>query len=331
MNPRSGATMVNQNCASSMRAIDVAAMKLAMGQTQIALVIGTESQSTAPFILPSMRWGARMQDTKCIDPLFHDGMVDTIEKIHMGETAENVAEACGVTREECDMMGVTSHQRAIRAIDEGRFDAQIVTINHETRKGIKSYRTDEHPMRDASLEKTTKLPAAFRKGGIVTAGNSAGMNDGAAAIVLMTRKKADELGIKPLMKLLSIVTEGVEAKVMGLGPAVAIPKALSEAGLSYDEIDYWELNEAFAAQVIGVAKILKENNDIELDFGTFEQDGNINNNGSGIGLGHPVGATGVRLVVSLYYELERLGKTTGGASLCVGGGPGMASIWTRTI
>lgn len=331
MNPRSGATMINQNCASSMRAIDVAAMKLALGQTQIALVIGTESQSTAPFILPSMRWGARMNDTKCIDPLFYDGMVDTIEKIHMGETAENVAEVYGITREECDSLALISHQRAIRAIDEGRFDAQIVIVNQESRKGVETYTTDEHPMRYASLEKMEKLPAAFRKGGIVTAGNSSGMNDGSAAIVLMTKKKADELGIKPLMKLLSIVTEGVEAKVMGLGPAVAIPKALRESGLSYDEIDYWEINEAFAAQVIGVAKMLKEKNDVNMNFGTFEQDGNINNNGSGIGLGHPVGATGVRLVVSLYYELERLGKTTGGASLCVGGGPGMASIWTRDV
>jgi len=147
----------------------------------------------------------------------------------------------------------------------------------------------------------------------------------------MTKKKAEELGIKPLMKLINVCDEGVEARVMGLGPAAAIPKCLEEAGLKYEDVDYWEINEAFAAQVIGVGKKLKDEADITMNIGTFEQDGNVNTNGSGIGLGHPVGATGLRIIVSLYYELERLGKTTGGASLCVGGGAAMASLWTRDI
>jgi acetyl-CoA C-acetyltransferase len=331
MHPRSGATMVSQNCAASMRALDIAIMKLAMGQTQIALVSGTETQSNVPYILPNMRWGGRLNDTTCIDPLQHDGMVCTLASMHMGGTAEVVAERYGITREECDELALTSHRRAVRAIDEGRFKREIVPVEIKTRKGSAFYETDEHPLRDTNLELMAKLPPVFKKGGIVTAANSSGLNDGSAAAVLMTGKKAAELGLKPLMKCLSIVTEGVEPEVMGVGPALAIPKALNEAGLSYGDIDYWEINEAFASQVIGVMRMMKETQGIEMNFGTFEQDGNINNNGSGIGLGHPVGQTGLRLVVSLYYELERLGKTTGGASLCAGGGAGMASIWTRDV
>jgi acetyl-CoA C-acetyltransferase len=176
-----------------------------------------------------------------------------------------------------------------------------------------------------------KLPPAFRKGGVVTAANASGLNDASAAAVLMTKKKAEEMGIKPLMKLINACSEGVDARVMGLGPAVVIPKCLEQAGMKYSDVDYWEINEAFAAQVIGVKRKIKEEAGIDLHIGTYEQNGNINNNGSGIGLGHPVGATGLRLIVSLYYELERLGKTVGGASLCVGGGSAMASLWTREI
>lgn len=331
MDPRSGASMVSQNCAASMRALDIAIMKLAMGQTQIAVVSGTETQSNVPYILPHMRWGGRLNDTTCIDPLQHDGMVCSLAGMHMGGTAEVVAERYGITREECDELAFISHRRAVRAIDEGRFKREIVPVEIKSRKGSVMYETDEHPLRDTNLEKMAKLPPVFKKGGIVTAANSSGLNDASAAAVLMTRKKAEELGIKPLMKCLSIVTEGVEPEVMGLGPAVAMPKALAEAGVSYGDIDYWEINEAFASQVIGVMRMMKETQGIDMDFGTFEKNGNINNNGSGIGLGHPVGQTGLRLVVSLYYELERLGKTTGGASLCAGGGAGMASIWTRDV
>jgi acetyl-CoA C-acetyltransferase len=331
MHPRSGATMVNQNCASSMRALDIAVMKLAMGQTQIALVSGTETQSNVPYILPNMRWGGRLNDTPCIDPLQLDGMMCTVAGMHMGGTAEVVAERYGITREECDRLALMSHRRAVRAIEEGRFKREIVPVEIKTKKGFQLYETDEHPLRDTTLELMARLPPVFKKDGIVTAANASGLNDGSSAAVLMTQKKAKELGIKPLMRCLSIVTEGVEPEVMGLGPALAIPKALDEAGLSYEDIDYWEINEAFASQIIGVMRMMEESEGIDMNYGTFEQDGNINNNGSGIGLGHPVGQTGLRLVVSLYYELERLGKITGGASLCAGGGPGMASIWTRDI
>jgi acetyl-CoA C-acetyltransferase len=331
MDKRSGATMLSQNCASGMRALDVAAMKLMLGDSQIALVTGTESMSRPPYMLPAMRWGARMGDTKAIDPILSDGLFCQLAGSHMGGTAENIAELYGITREECDQVAVTSHMRATRAIDEGRFKAEIVPVELKTKKGVKVFDTDEHPIRGASMETVGKLPPAFKKGGVVTAANASGMNDASAAVVLMTKKKAEELGIKPLMKLLTVCTEGVDAKVMGLGPAVAIPKALKMAGMAYDQVDYWEINEAFAPQVIGVKRMIKDDFGIELDMGDINRYGNINNNGSGIGLGHPVGCTALRIIVSLYYELTRLDKTVGGASLCVGGGPAMASLWTRDI
>ncbi|MGC7873283.1 thiolase family protein [Desulfosporosinus sp. SYSU MS00001] len=331
MDPKSSATMVNQNCASGMRAVEIAAMKLQLGKYDIALVTGTESMSNIPYISTTTRWGARMGDVKLQDALLADALVCQLAGSHMGGTAENVAELYGITREECDTLALLSHKRAVRAIDEGRFEREIVPV--PVKKGKKEYvfTQDEHPIRGASLESLAKLRPAFVKDGVVTAGNSSGLNDAAAAAVLMTKKKAQELGIKPLMKLINICDEGVEARVMGLGPAVAIPKCLKEAGMNYEDVDYWEINEAFAAQVIGVKKKLKEDTGITVNIGTFEQDGNVNNNGSGIGLGHPVGATGLRIIVSLYYELERLGKTSGGASLCVGGGASMASLWTRDI
>lgn len=331
MSKESGSTMVNQNCASAMRALDIAAMKLMLGDNEIALVTGTESMSNIPYIVPAMRWGARMGDTKIQDSMLSDGLVCTLAGGHMGNTAENIAEQYGITREECDELALISHTRAIRAVDEGRFKREIVPVEIASKKGTTVFDTDQHPIRGASIEKMAKLPAAFKKGGVVTAANASGLNDAAAAVVLMTKKKADALGIKPLMKLISCCTEGVEARVMGLGPAVAIPKALKMADMKYEDIEYWEINEAFAAQVIGVKKMIKDDFGIELNTGTLTEDGNINNNGSGIGLGHPVGCTGLRIIVSLYYELERLGKTVGGASLCVGGGPAMASLWTRDI
>ena len=331
LSKESGATMVNQNCASGMRALDIAAMKLMIGDTDIALVTGTESMSNIPYIVPAMRWGARMGDTKIMDSMLADGLVCTLAGGHMGMTAENIAEQYGITREECDELALTSHTRAIRAVDEGRFDREIVPVEMASKKGVTIFAKDEHPIRGTNMEKMGKLAPAFKKGGVVTAANASGLNDCSAAAVLMTKKKADELGIKPLMKLLSCCTEGVEARVMGLGPAVAIPKALKLAGMNYDQVDYWEINEAFAAQVIGVKRMIKDDFGIVMNTGSMTEDGNINTNGSGIGLGHPVGATALRIIVSLYYELERTNKTVGGASLCVGGGPAMASLWTRDI
>ncbi|MDP4159771.1 MAG: thiolase family protein [Bacillota bacterium] len=331
MEPKSSACMVNQNCASAMRAVEIAAMKLQLGKYDIALVTGTESMSNIPYISTTSRWGARMGDVKLQDAMLADGLVCQLAGSHMGGTAENIAELYGITREECDALALLSHQRAVRSSDEGRFEREIVPVT--VKKGRKEYvfTHDEHPIRGASLESMAKLKPAFKKDGVVTAGNASGLNDAAAAVILMTKKKAEELGIKPLMKLINVCDEGVEARVMGLGPAVAIPRCLKEAGMKYEDVDYWEINEAFAAQVLGVGKKLKEEAGININIGTFEQDGNVNTNGSGIGLGHPVGATGLRIIVSLYYELERLGKNVGGASLCVGGGAAMASLWTREI
>ena len=331
MSVESSASMVNQNCASGMRAMELAAMKLMLGKNDIALVVGTESMSNIPYLLQNMRWGARMGDSKAQDAMLSDGLICTLAGGHMGITAENVAEQYGITREECDELALLSHRRAVRAVDEDRFIREIVPVMVKKGKKEFLFEKDEHPIRGASLESMAKLGPAFKKGGVVTAANASGINDASAAVVMMTKKKAEELGIKPLMKLINVCAEGVDARVMGLGPAVAIPKCLKEAGMKYEDVEYWEINEAFAAQVLGVKRMIKDVAGIDLNMGTLEQDGNINNNGSGIGLGHPVGCTALRIIVSMYYELERLGKTVGGASLCVGGGPAMASLWTRDI
>jgi acetyl-CoA C-acetyltransferase len=243
----------------------------------------------------------------------------------MGLTAENVAEKYGITREECDQLALLSHQRATRAVKDGTFKREIVPVEIKSRKGSKFYETDEHMIPDASIETMAKLPPAFKKGGVVTAANASGINDGAAAAIVMSRAKAKELGLKPLMKLVNICGEGVEPPVMGLGPAVAIPKCLKQAGIKFEDVDYWEINEAFAAQFLGVGRMLKEESGMELDMNK------CNLNGSGIALGHPVGCTGLRIIVSMYYELEKQGKTLGGASLCVGGGMAMASLWSRDV
>lgn len=329
---RSGAMMVNQNCASAMRATEIAAHNLMLGKTDIAVVVGTESMSTIPYIVQNGRWGYRMGDGKFQDPMLSDGLVCKLAGgIHMGGTAENIAERYGIGREECDELALISHTRAVEANDGGNFSREIVPVPIKMKKKEILFEKDEHPIRGASLEAMARLAPAFRKGGVVTAANASGLNDASAAAVFMTKKKADELGIKPLMKLINICTEGVDAKVMGLGPARAIPKVLKQSGMNYDQVEYWEINEAFAAQVIGVGKMIKEEAGIELNIGDLNKRGNINNNGSGIGLGHPVGCTGLRIIVSLYHEMERLGVTTGGASLCVGGGAAMASLWTRDI
>jgi acetyl-CoA C-acetyltransferase len=329
---RSAAVMVNQNCASAMRAVEIAAQNLILGKTEIALVVGTESMSNIPYIVQNGRWGYRMGDGKFQDPMLSDGLVCKLAGgVHMGVTAENIAEQYGITREECDELALISHTQAVAANDEGRFKREIVPVNVKKGKKEILFEADEHPIRGASLEAMARLSPAFKKGGVVTAANASGLNDASAAAVFMTKKKAEELGVKPLMKLVNICSEGVEARVMGLGPARAIPKILKQSGMTFDQVEYWEINEAFAAQVIGVGRMLKEESGIELNIGTVDKLGNVNNNGSGIGLGHPVGCTGLRIIVSLYHEMERLGATIGGASLCVGGGAAMASLWTRDI
>ncbi|MEN6462971.1 MAG: thiolase family protein [Syntrophomonas sp.] len=322
---RSNACNVNQNCASGMRALDIAANHIMLGKSDIALIVGVESMTNAPYMLPKARMGYRMNQGTIEDAMIHDGLFDQLVPGHMGITSENVAELYGITREECDELALMSHQRATRAVQEGIFKREIVPVEIKSKKGIKLYETDEHMIPDASVESMAKLPSAFKKGGVTTAANASGINDAAAAVVIMSKKKAAELGVKPLMRLVNLCAEGVAPEVMGLGPAVAIPKCLKEAGMKWDDIDYFEINEAFAAQFLGVGRKLKQDYGIELDMNK------CNLNGSGIALGHPVGCTALRIIVSLYYELERQGKTVGAASLCVGGGPSLCSIWTRDI
>ncbi len=322
---RSNACNVNQNCASGMRALDIAINHIQLGKTEIGLVVGVESMTNAPYMIPKARMGYRMGPGQIEDSMLHDGLVDRLVPGHMGVTAENIAEKYGITREECDQLALASHQKATRANQDGTFEREIVPVELKSKKGSKFFSKDEHMIPDANLEAMGKLPTAFRKGGVVTAANASGLNDAAAAVIIMSKKKALELGLKPLMKLINICAEGVDPKVMGLGPAVAIPKCLKEADMKFEDVEYWEINEAFAPQVLGVGRMLKE------DFGIEWDTSKINVNGSGIGLGHPVGCTALRIVVSLYYELEKQGKTVGGASLCVGGGPAMCSLWTRDI
>ncbi|MEN6460177.1 MAG: thiolase family protein [Syntrophomonas sp.] len=331
MEHSSSACTVQQNCASAMRATDIAVGNLMLGKTDIALVVGVESMSNVPYLVQNARWGYRMGDGKLQDAMLSDGLVCQLAGSHMGGTADNVAKKYGISREECDALALISHTRAVKAIEEGRFKREIVPVEIPGKKGkVTIFDTDEHPIRGASMETMGKLPTAFNKDGVTTAANASGLNDAACAAVLMTKKKADELGLKPLMKLMGICSAGVDPYYMGLGPAVAVPKVLKQAGIKYGDVDYWEINEAFAAQVIGVKMLMKEQG-IDMNMGDLENYGNINNNGSGIALGHPVGCTGLRIQVSLYYEMERLGATVGGASLCVGGGPAMACLWTRDI
>jgi acetyl-CoA C-acetyltransferase len=322
---RSNACNVNQNCASGMRALEIACHNIMLGKTEVSLVIGVESMSNAPYMLPKGRTGYRMGQGSIEDAMLHDGLIDEMVPGHMGITAENVAEKYGITREECDQLALMSHQRATRAVKEGIFKREIVPVEIKSKKGVTLFDTDEHMIPDASLEAMAKLSPAFKKGGVVTAANASGINDAAAAVIVMSKQKAQELGVTPLMKMINIAAEGVDPKVMGLGPAVAIPKVLKLADYKFEDIEYWEINEAFAAQFLGVGRMLEE------EFGmTLDMD-KCNHNGSGIALGHPVGCTALRIIVSLYYEMERLGLTLGGASLCVGGGPAMASLWSRDI
>ena len=319
----SSAVSVNQNCTSGMRALEIACQNIMLGQTEIGLVVGVESMTNAPYLLPKGRMGYRMGQGNIEDSMIHDGLFDELVPGHMAMTAENVAAKYGITRQECDELALISHNRCTKSTSEGIFKREIVAVEMKSKKGSTFFDTDENFIPDASMDKIAKLSPAFKKDGVVTAANASSINDGASAVVVMSLDKAKELGIKPLMKLVSICNAGIDPAVMGLGPAVAIPKALKQAGLSFADIDYWEVNEAFAAQWLGVGRMLKE------DFGMSLTPDNCNFNGSGIALGHPVGSTGLRIVVSLYYELERQGKTLGGASLCVGTGPAMASLWTR--
>jgi acetyl-CoA C-acetyltransferase len=310
----SWAYTVDQQCASGMKATEILFQSIQLGKTDIGVAVGAESMSQSPYLLLKGREGYRMGDNKVVDSMLHDGLVCALMGYHMGLTAENVAQRYNISRQEQDELAYLSHERALKAIKDGVFKSQIVPVPVRTRKGVVDFDTDEHPRADISLEKLAAMKPAFKKDGTVTAGNASGVNDAAAALVLMAEDKAKELGIKPLARLLATANAGVEPEVMGLGPIVAVPKVLSLAGLKDSDIDYYEINEAFAAQFIGCERELKIDRS------------RINHNGSGIGLGHPVGCTAARIILAAIYELERMGGRYGLASLCVGGGPAMAAV-----
>lgn len=308
-----GAATIEQQCASGMRALEIGTQQIQLGKTDTCLVCGIESMSNVPYLDMRARTGARMGAYKVEDGLMYDALWDAFDGQHVAFTAERVAEQYGVTREECDALAALSHERAIAAMEAGKFKDEIVPVEIVARKGTTVVDTDEHP-RKTTVEDLAKMKPAFKKDGIVTAGNASGMNDAACAMVITSAEKAEELGLKPLAVIRESVTMGVAPEVMGIGPIYAIPKVLERAGLTKDDIDYYEINEAFAAQFLACNKVL------ELDMNK------VNINGSGISLGHPVGCTGVRIVMETVMELHRQGKKLGCASLCVGGGPAMATV-----
>lgn len=305
---------VDQQCGSGMKAFEAAAQSIMLGKAQIVVAVGAESMSQAPYILKGAREGYRMGHGEIHDSMLHDGLVCAIQGYHMGVTAENLAEQYNVSRMEQDELALLSHQRAIAAQRSGVFQEEIVPVVIETKRGTVVVDSDEHPRDDFTAEKLAAMKPAFKKNGTVTSGNSSSVNDGAAALVLMSAEKARELSIKPLAHVVAIANMGVHPEVMGIGPAFAIPKVLKDANLTMDQVSYYEINEAFAAQFIAV------NRKLNLDLK------NVNRNGSGIGLGHPVGCTAARIIVSLLYELKRSGERYGVASLCVGGGPAIATV-----
>ena len=310
------ALTLNRLCGSGLQAIVSASQSILLGDTDIAVGAGAESMSRAAYLAKGVRWGARMGDTAMVDMMLA-ALHDPFHNIHMGETAENLAESHQITRGQQDDLAVQSHRRAARAIEEGRFKEQIVPIRLKTRKGETVFDTDEHVRADISAENLGKLRPVFRKDGTVTAGNASGINDGAAAVVLMEGKLAERRNAKPLGRLVAYAHAGVDPKVMGIGPVPATRAALERAGLKLADIDVIESNEAFAAQACAVAK----------DLG-FDPE-KTNPNGSGISLGHPIGATGAMLTIKALYELKRVGGRYALVTMCIGGGQGIAAIFER--
>jgi acetyl-CoA C-acetyltransferase len=309
---------VNKLCASGMKAVALAARTVASGDAEVVLAGGVENMSLVPYGIPSARWGARMNDAAMVDLLLYDALHELLHGYHMGVTAENIAEKYGISRGEQDALGVLSHQRARAAIQNGLFKEEIVPVPVAGRGRGETllFDTDERPM-ETSIEKMSSLRPAFKKDGTVTAGNSSGINDGAAALLLMSEEKAKDLGLKPLAKISAFSFAGVDPAYMGLGPVPAVRKIIRRTGITVSDFDLIELNEAFAAQAIGCMRELG----ISLE--------NTNLLGSGISIGHPIGCTGARIALTLAHGLIRTGGELGLATLCIGGGQGMAMVLER--
>lgn len=302
---------VNRLCGSGLQAIVSAAQTLLLGDTDVALAAGAESMSRGPYLLPQARWGARMGDLQGID--YTVGVLqDPFEHFHMGITAENVAAQHGITREMQDELALTSQRRAARAIAEGRFDSQIVPIELKTRKGSVQFATDEHVRGEVTAEQLAGMKPVFKKDGSVTAGNASSLNDGAAAVLLMSANKAKALGLPVLAKISAYASAGVDPAIMGIGPVSATQRCLDKAGWQLGELDLIEANEAFAAQALAVGKALEWNAE------------RVNVNGGAIALGHPIGASGCRVLVTLLHEMIKRDAKKGLATLCIGGGQGVA-------
>ena len=309
------AMTINKVCGSGLRSVGLAAQIIKAGDADIVVAGGTESMSLAPYAVPAARWGARMFDAKMVDVMVNDGLWDAFNQYHMGMTAENVADQWGITREELDEFSLKSQQKAEAAIKAGKFKDEIVPVVIPQKKGDPIvFDTDEYPKFGASIEKMAKLKPAFKKDGKVTAANASGINDSAAALVVMSAEKAAELGITPLCKIVSYASAGVDPSIMGVGPIPASKKALEKAGLTVDDIDLFEANEAFAAQSVAVGRELQIPEE------------KLNVNGGAIALGHPIGASGARILITLIYEMKKRGCKKGLATLCIGGGMGTAMI-----
>ncbi|MBP2015444.1 acetyl-CoA C-acetyltransferase [Anaerococcus degeneri] len=312
------AMTLNIVCGSGLRSVSLAAQMILAGDCDVVLAGGTESMSNAPYLLTDERWGARMGDKKVVDEMIKDGLWDAFNDYHMGVTAENIAEKFGLTREEQDELAAGSQQKAAKARAEGRFKDEIVPVEVKGRKGkVTVVDTDEYIKEGVTTESISGLRPAFIKDGTVTAANASGINDGAACLVVMSEEKAKELGVTPLATIVSYATEGVDPKIMGTGPIPTVRKALEKANLTLEDIDLIEANEAFAAQALSVIKELGLNTDI------------VNVNGGAIAIGHPVGASGARILTTLLYEMQKRDSKKGIATLCIGGGMGTAVIVER--
>ena len=310
---------INRVCGSGLQAICSAAQEVVLGQSEVAIAGGIENMDQAPFLLPQARYGYRMgmPDAKMADHMVSDGLWDIFNNYHMGMTAENVAEQFGIGRDEADEYSLRSHQRATKAMEAGYFEDQIVPVEVKQRRDVIPFTRDEHVRTDASLESMARLKPVFKPDGTVTAGNASGINDGAAFMLVTSRQKADELGLPVAGRLVSYAVAGVDPSIMGMGMVPATRKALERAGLSLDEIDVFEVNEAFASVAVAVGR----------ELGIPEE--KLNPLGGAVALGHPIGASGAVLVVKLLHELERSQGRYGLATLCIGGGMGIAAIFER--
>jgi acetyl-CoA C-acetyltransferase len=307
---------VNKICASGMKSVALAAQAIKAGDAEVIVAGGQENMSAAPYYMPAARWGARMFNAEMVDGMVHDGLWEIFYNYHMGLTSENIADKYGISRTEQDEFALESNNRALAAIKNGVFKEEIVPVEVKVKREVKAFDTDEHP-RETSMELLGKLPSVFKKDGGVTAGNASAITDAAAALVVMSAEKAKELGLKPMATIKSYASGGVDPAYMGLGVVPATKKALKLAGLSLGDIDYVELNEAFASQSLGCVR--------ELGFDLSK----TNRYGGGISLGHPIGCTGARILVTLVYEMMRKNYKLGLATLCIGGGQGMAVVLER--